>query len=46
MIGGHVYNLKEFRHLEVKIETSDSLKQKITIPKYTGVSKFEYAENK
>lgn len=46
MIGGHVYNLKEFRHLNVKIETSDSLKQKITIPKYTGVIKFEYAESK
>lgn len=46
MLGGYVYNLKYDRNLEVKIETSDSLKQKITIPKYTGVSKFEYAENK
>lgn len=46
MIGSHVYNLKEYRHLNVKIETSDSLKQKITIPKYTGVIKFEYAKNK
>lgn len=46
MIGGYVYYLKYERFLEVKIETSDSLKQKITIPKYTGVIKFEYAENK
>lgn len=46
MIGGYVYNLKNERNLEVKIETSDSLKQKITIPKYTGVIKYEYAENK
>lgn len=46
MLGSYVYNLKNNRHLEVKIETSDSLKQKITIPKYTGVIKFEYAESK
>lgn len=46
MLGSYVYNLKYDRHLEVKIETSDSLKQKITIPKYTGVIKFEYAESK
>lgn len=46
MIGGYVYYLKYERFLEVKIETSDSLKQKITIPKYTGVIKFEYAESK
>ena len=46
MLGSYVYNLKYDRHLEVKTETSDSLKQKITIPKYTGVIKFEYAENK
>lgn len=46
MIGGYVYYLKYDRFLEVKIETSDSLKQKITIPKYTGVIKFEHAEDK
>lgn len=46
MLGSYVYNLKYDRHLEVKTETSDSLKQKITIPKYTGVIKFEYAESK
>lgn len=46
MYGRHVYNLREERFLNVKIETSDSLKQKITIPKYTGVMKFEYAKSK
>lgn len=46
MLGGYLYSLREDRDLEVKIETSDSLKTKITIPKYTGIIKFEYAENK
>lgn len=44
MLGGYVYNLSENRLLDVKIEKSD--KEKITIPKYTGVIKFEYAESK
>ena len=34
------------RFLDVKVETSETLKQKITIPKYSGVIKFEYAESK
>lgn len=44
--GGYVDYLEEERFLDVKVETSTSLKQKITIPKYTGVIKFEYAESK
>ena len=42
--GGYVDNLKEKRLLEVKVEKSD--KEKIVIPKYTGVMKFEYAISK
>lgn len=46
-IGGYVDVLTGAdRQLEVKVETSDTLKEKITIPKYTGVIKFEYAESK
>lgn len=41
--GGYVDYLEDFRFLDVKVETSD--KQKITIPKYSGVMKFEYAES-
>ena len=43
--GGYVDYLTEYRNLDVKVETSDSLKEKITIPKYTGVIKFQYAES-
>ena len=42
--GGYVEYLKEDRFLDVTVETS-SEKEKITIPKYTGVIKFEYAES-
>lgn len=41
--GGYVDYLKEDRYLDVTVKTSD--KEKITIPKYTGVIKFEYAES-
>ena len=41
---GYVDYLKDYRHLEVTVQTSTE-KQKITIPKYTGVIKFEYAES-
>ncbi len=44
-IGGYVDVLID-RQLEVKVETSNTLKEKITIPKYTGVINFEYAETK
>lgn len=46
ILGGYVYHLENDRLLDVKVETTDSLKQKITIPKYTGVIKFEYAKSK
>ena len=42
--GGYVDHLADERFLDVKVETVD--KEKITIPKYTGVIKFEYAESK
>lgn len=42
--GGYVDYLEESRYLDVTVKTSD--KEKITIPKYTGVMKFEYAESK
>jgi len=42
--GGYVDYLEEYRFLDVKVEKSD--KEKITIPKYTGVIKFEYAESR
>ena len=41
--GGYVENLREWRYLEVTVAKAD--KEKITIPKYTGVIKFEYAES-
>ena len=41
---GYVDYLIEKRFLDVTVETT-SEKEKITIPKYTGVIKFEYAEN-
>lgn len=44
--GGYVDYLEEDRFLDVKVETSDSLGEKITIPKYAGVIKYEYAESK
>lgn len=44
--GGYVKHLEDDRYLEVKVETTDTLKEKITIPKYTGIIKFEYAESK
>lgn len=41
---GYVEYLEDYRHLEVTVQTSTE-KEKITIPKYTGVIKFEYAES-
>lgn len=41
---GHLDYLKEERFLNVDVEKFD--KEDITIPKYTGVMKFEYAESK
>jgi len=41
--GGYVDYLEEERFLDVTVKTFD--KDKITIPKYTGVMKFEYAES-
>ena len=41
--GGYTQILRETRKLKVSIEKSD--KEKITIPKYTGIMKFEYAES-
>lgn len=43
--GGYVDQLKEYRYLDVTVETSTE-KEKITIPKYTGTIKFQYAESK
>jgi len=40
---GYVDYLIEKRFLDVTVETTE--KEKITIPKYTGVIKFEYAES-
>lgn len=42
---GYVDYLKDDRHLEVTVQTSTE-KEKITIPKYTGTIKFQYAESK
>lgn len=44
--GGYVDYLREYRSLDVTVQTSTVLKEKITIPKYSGIIKFEYAENK
>ena len=41
--GGYTQILRETRKLKVSVEKSD--KEKITIPKYTGVMKFEYAQS-
>lgn len=43
MYGGYVYHLREERFLEVTVTKSD--KEKITIPKYTGVIKYEYLQS-
>ena len=42
--GGYAQHLSEDRRLNVSVQKVD--KDKITIPKYTGVIKFEYAESK
>lgn len=42
--GGTIDYMEKYRFLNIKVEKSD--KEKITIPKYTGVMKFEYAESK
>ena len=41
--GGYAQYLREWRYLDVTVNKAD--KEKITIPKYTGVIKFEYAES-
>lgn len=43
-IAGYLDYLKNDRHVEVNIQKAD--KEKITIPKYSGIIKFEYAESK
>lgn len=45
-VGGYLYNLKEFRYLDVSIKRVDKEKDKITIPKYTGVINFEHIKSK
>lgn len=42
--GGYLDYLKEDRFLDVTVKRAD--KETITIPKYTGIMKFEYIENK
>lgn len=42
--GGYLDYLKEDRFLDVTVKRAD--KEKITIPKYTGIMKFEYIESK
>lgn len=42
--GGYIDYLKEDRYLDVTVKRAD--KEEITIPKYTGIMKFEYAESK
>lgn len=41
--GGYAQALREWRYLDVTVTKAD--KEKITIPKYTGVIKFEYIES-
>ena len=41
--GGYTQYLSEERFVNVSIQKLD--KEKITIPKYTGIMKFEYAES-
>lgn len=43
--GGYLDNLRENRYLKVSIEKMTD-KKTITIPKYTGVMKFQYAQSK
>ncbi len=43
--GGYLDNLKETRYLKVSVEKMTD-KKTITIPKYSGVIKFQYAESK
>mgnify|MGYP003301711283 CR=1 FL=1 len=43
IFGGYVYHLREERSLEVTVAKSD--KEKITIPKYSGVIKYEYLQS-
>lgn len=43
--GGYLDNLRENRYLKVTVEKMTD-KKTITIPKYTGVMKFQYAESK
>lgn len=40
--GGYLMNLRDYWGIEATVEKSDN----ITIPKYTGVIKFDYVENK
>ena len=42
--GGYLDYLKEDRFLDVTVRRAD--KEKITIPKYTGIMKFEYIDSK
>ena len=46
ILGGYVDYLRDERHLDVTVKTSNSLKEKITIPKYSGVIKYNYAISK
>ena len=43
--GGYLDNLRENRYLKVSVEKMTD-KKTITIPKYTGVMKFQYAQSK
>ena len=43
--GGYLDNLRETRYLKVSIEKATD-KKTITIPKYTGILKFQYAVSK
>lgn len=43
--GGYLDNLRENRYLKVTVEKMTD-KKTITIPKYTGVMKFQYAQSK
>ena len=44
-VGGYLDILKEDRYLKVTVEKMTD-KKTITIPKYTGVMKFQYAQSK
>ena len=43
--GGYLDNLREYRYLKVSVEKISD-KKTITIPKYTGIMKFQYAQSK